>query len=47
VTVGSMRGTLVAVIFTRRGRAIRIISARPARRSERQFYGAKIKSETR
>ncbi len=47
VTVGSMRGTLVAVIFTRRGQAIRIISARPARRSEKQLYGAKIKSETR
>jgi uncharacterized DUF497 family protein len=47
VTVGLMRGALVAVIFTRRGQAIRIISARPAQRSERQRYGAEIKSEKR
>jgi uncharacterized protein len=40
VTVGLMRGALVAVIFTRRGESIRIISARAARRSERQMYGA-------
>ena len=39
VTVGLMRGALIAVIFTRRGNAIRIISARAARRSERQTYG--------
>jgi uncharacterized protein len=47
VTVGLMRGALVAAISTRRGHAVRIISARPARRSERQQYGAEIKSETR
>jgi len=47
VTVGLMRGTLIAVIFTRRGRAIRIISARRARRSERQRYDAEGKKETR
>jgi uncharacterized DUF497 family protein len=40
VTVGSMKGALIAVIFTRRGNAIRIISARMARRPERKRYGA-------
>jgi uncharacterized protein len=45
VTVGLMRGALIAVIFTRRGRTIRIISARAARRSERQTYGAENKKE--
>jgi uncharacterized DUF497 family protein len=39
VTVGQMKGILVAVIFTRRGSAVRIISARAARRNERQTYG--------
>jgi uncharacterized protein len=38
VTVGSAKGVLMAVIFTLRGLAIRIISARVARRSERQRY---------
>ena len=42
VTVGLMRGVLIAVIFTRRGDAIRIISARAARRNERRTYGAEI-----
>jgi uncharacterized protein len=45
VTVGLMRETLVAVIFTRRAGAIRIISARVARRNERKAYGAEIKKE--
>ena len=46
VTVGSISGALVAVIFTHRGQAIRIISARAARRVERETYGAeKEKSE--
>jgi uncharacterized protein len=40
VTVGLMRGALITVIFTLRGEAVRIISARAARRSERQTYGA-------
>jgi uncharacterized DUF497 family protein len=43
ITVGSMRGALIAVIFTPRGQAIRIISARAARRVERQTYGAEAK----
>ena len=47
VTVGLMRGFLVAVISTHRGSAIRIISARPARRNERQRYEAEGKKETR
>ena len=40
VIVGSVQGTLIAVIYTLRGEAIRIISARAARRSERQIHGA-------
>jgi uncharacterized protein len=47
VTVGLMRGALIAVIFTRRGNAIRIISARAARRIERQTYGGKNEKEKR
>ena len=47
VIVGLVRGALVAVIFTRRSEAIRIISARAAGRSERQRYGAEGKKETR
>jgi uncharacterized protein len=45
VTVGSMRGALIAVIFTFRGQVIRIISARVARRIERQTYGTETKKE--
>jgi hypothetical protein len=45
VTVGSMKGTLVAVISTERNRVIRIISARVARRKERQQYGSQAESE--
>jgi uncharacterized DUF497 family protein len=47
ITVGLMRGALIAVISTHRGGTIRIISARPARRNERQRYGAEGKKETR
>jgi uncharacterized protein len=45
LTLGMLQGELVTVIFTRRGRAIRVISARSARRSERQTYGAETKKE--
>jgi uncharacterized DUF497 family protein len=45
VSVGAMSGSLIAVIFTIRGRVIRIISARTARRIERQTYGAEAKKE--
>jgi uncharacterized DUF497 family protein len=45
VTVGLMRGALVAVIFTPRDETIRIISARAARRSERQMYGAETETK--
>ena len=40
VTVGLAKGAIIAVIFTLRGRAVRIISARAARRNEREIYGA-------
>jgi uncharacterized protein len=39
VTVGRMKEVLVAVVFTRRDGTIRIISARKARRKERELYG--------
>jgi len=38
VTVGLMRKQLIAVVFTHRGDAVRIISARVARRNERKLY---------
>jgi len=40
VAVGKVKGIAMAVIFTLRGIAVRIISARVARRSERQRYDA-------
>lgn len=39
VSVGRVGGVLVAVVFTPRGNKIRIISARVARRRERDRYG--------
>jgi uncharacterized protein len=42
LAVGLMKGTLITVIFTRRRNAVRIISARAARRNERKTYGAEI-----
>jgi len=47
ITVGSMRGVLIAVVSTRRGKSVRIISARSARRNERQRYGAEGQKQTR
>ena len=38
LAVGSVGGAVLAVAFTRRGKAIRIISARPASRKERRQY---------
>lgn len=38
LAIGSVDGHTIAVIFTRRGETIRIISARVARRIERQVY---------
>ena len=38
ISVGSVHGTLMAVVFTHRGDRIRIISARAARKNERQYY---------
>lgn len=39
VSVGNCQGRIVAVVWTRRGAKIRIISARAARRIERGHYG--------
>jgi uncharacterized DUF497 family protein len=41
VRVGIVKGICMAVIFTLRGTVVRIISARVARRSERQRYESK------
>jgi uncharacterized DUF497 family protein len=38
--LGAVEGIILAVTFTRRGKAIRIISARPASRKERREYRA-------
>lgn len=40
--IGMHRGHLIAVFFTYRGDAIRIISARRARRHEREHYHAHV-----
>jgi uncharacterized DUF497 family protein len=45
VTVGLVKGLLIAVISTLRGSAIRIISARAAGRKERNFYGSENSKE--
>jgi uncharacterized protein len=45
VIVGSMQGSLIAVVFTPRRDAIRIISARMARQTERQRYAAKAEKK--
>ena len=39
VSVGMSHGSLIAVVFTRRETKLRIISARAARKSERERYG--------
>lgn len=38
VSIGSVHGRLIAVMFTQRGDKLRIISARLARRNEREQY---------
>ncbi|MBI3702261.1 MAG: BrnT family toxin [Rhizobiales bacterium] len=38
VSIGNVRGRLIAVVFTQRGNKLRIISARPVRRNEREQY---------
>ncbi|MCC6946477.1 MAG: BrnT family toxin [Bradyrhizobiaceae bacterium] len=38
VAIGTSAGRVIAVVFTERGEAVRIISARAARRNERSLY---------
>lgn len=45
VTVGRAGNLLIAVISTLRGQTIRIISARVARRKERQLYGGEASKQ--
>ena len=40
LSVGELNGRLVAVVWTRRGDTIRIITMRRARNEEKQRYGA-------
>jgi uncharacterized DUF497 family protein len=42
--IGPLADTIVAVAFTYRERAIRLISARPAHRNERRHYHARFAS---
>lgn len=42
IAVGSIGGIPVAVVFTMRGDTIRIITARRARRNEREHYYAHV-----
>ncbi len=42
VTIGMLDGALIAVVWTPRGEAKRIISARPARRHEREDYARHV-----
>lgn len=39
ISIGMSKGNLIAVVFTRRETRLRIISARAARRNERERYG--------
>lgn len=41
ISLGLIREAVVAVVWTDRGEAIRIISVRAARRNERQIYHAR------
>jgi uncharacterized DUF497 family protein len=45
VTVGMTRNVMIAVICTLRDGTVRIISARAARRKERQLYGREISNQ--
>ncbi len=38
IAIGSVDGKVIAVVFTRRGEAIRIVTARVARRHEREDF---------
>lgn len=38
VSIGAVHGKLIAVVFTQRANKVRIISARAARRVERELY---------
>lgn len=38
LAVGQIEGAIVTVVFTRRGQALRLISARPSSRRERKLY---------
>lgn len=40
IAIGSLDGKVIAVVFTRRGEAIRIVTARVARRHERENFRA-------
>ncbi len=42
VTIAEIEGVVIAIVWTWRGRVIRLISARVARRGERELYAEKI-----
>jgi uncharacterized DUF497 family protein len=45
LAIGALRGRLVTVIFTPRGAKLRLISARAARRNERERYGRQAQTK--
>ncbi len=42
VTIAEIEGVVIAIVWTWRGRAIRLISARVARRGERELFTERI-----
>uniref|UniRef100_UPI003B51AB67 BrnT family toxin n=1 Tax=Roseovarius indicus TaxID=540747 RepID=UPI003B51AB67 len=42
IAIGPVNGVAIAVVFTMRGEIIRIITARRARRNEREAYDAHV-----
>ena len=42
IAIGPVNGVAIAVVFTMRGETIRIITARRARRNEREAYDAHV-----
>jgi hypothetical protein len=46
LAVGQVEGACITVVFTRRGQAIRLISARPSSRRERNLYRENVAQRT-
>ncbi|MEK9141600.1 MAG: BrnT family toxin [Nitrospirota bacterium] len=44
ITLGNLAGTVVVLVFTRRGKTIRAISMRKGNKHERQIYQDRVKT---